>query len=112
VGYLVEDKRKRRFFYTGDTGPSDDTWKKVGDKKLQFLIIEVSFPNRMEGVAIKTGHLTPLLIKKELLKMKYSPERIYITHLKPQFLKTVKTELKKLGIKNLRLLRDGETIEV
>jgi ribonuclease BN (tRNA processing enzyme) len=112
VGYLVEDKRKRRFFYTGDTGPSVDTWEKIGDKKLQFLIIEVSFPNRMEGVAIKTGHLTPLLIKKELLKMKYSPERIYITHLKPQFLKTVKTELKKLGIKNLRLLRDGETIEV
>jgi len=112
VGYLVEDKGKRRLFYTGDTGPSDDTWRKVGDKKLQLLIIEVSFPNRMEEFAIKTGHLTPLLIKKELLKMKYPPERIYITHLKPQFLKTVKTELKKLGIKNLQLLRDGETIEV
>jgi hypothetical protein len=66
----------------------------------------------MEEFAIKTGHLTPLLIKKELLKMKYPPERIYITHLKPHFLKTVKTELQELGIKNLRLLRDGETIEV
>jgi len=112
VGYLVEDKRERRFFYTGDTGPSGDTWKRVGDKKLQLLIIEVSFPNRMEEFAIKTGHLTPLLIKKELLKIKYPPERIYITHLKPQFLKTVQTELKELGVKNLRLLRDGETIEV
>ena len=112
VGYLVEDKRKRRFFYTGDTGPSVDTWEKVGDKKLQFLIIEVSFPNRMEEFAIKTGHLTPLLIKKELLKMKHPPERIYITHLKPQFFKTVKAELQELRIKNLRLLRDGETLEV
>jgi len=112
VGYLVEDHRKRRFFYTGDTGPSDDTWKKVGDKKLQLLIIEVSFPNRMEEFAIKTGHMTPLLVKKELSKNKFAPEKIYITHMKPQFFSTIKTEIRKLGIKNLRLLRDGETIEV
>jgi len=25
VGYLVEDKKKRCFFYTGDTGPSGET---------------------------------------------------------------------------------------
>jgi len=112
VGYLVEDRRKRRFFYTGDTGPSDGTWKKVGDKRLQLLIIEASFPNRMEEFAIRTGHLTPLLIKEELLKMKYTPERVYVSHLKPQFFKTIKTELQELRIKNLRLLRDGETIEV
>ena len=75
-------------------------------------MIEVSFPNRMEDFAIKTGHLTPLLIEKELVKMKHPPERVCITHLKPQFFKTIKTELKELGIKNLRLLRDGETVEV
>jgi ribonuclease BN (tRNA processing enzyme) len=112
VGYLVEDQRKRRFFYTGDTGPSDGTWKKVGEKRLQCLIIEVSFPNRMEEIAIKTGHLTPLLIKKELSKMKFIPEKIYITHMKPQFFSATKNEILKLGIKNLRLLWDGETIEV
>jgi len=112
VGYLVEDHRERRFFYTGDTGPCDDTWKKVGDKKLQLLIIEVSFPNRMEEFAIKTGHLTPLLIKKELSKIRFFPEKICITHMKPQFFSTIKTEIRRLGIKNLRLLRDGETIEV
>jgi ribonuclease BN (tRNA processing enzyme) len=112
VGYLVEDQKKRRFFYTGDTGPSDGTWKKVGEKRLQCLIIEVSFPNRMEEIAIKTGHLTPLLIKKELSKMKFIPEKIYITHMKPQFFSATKNEILKLGIKNLRLLWDGETIEV
>jgi ribonuclease BN (tRNA processing enzyme) len=112
VGYLVEDIKKRRFFYTGDTGPSDETWKKVGKVRIHCLIIEVTFPNRMEEIAIRTGHLTPQLLKEELLKIGYLPEKICITHLKPQYFKTIKTELQRLKINNLRLLRDGEIIEV
>jgi hypothetical protein len=51
-------------------------------------------------------------LKKELSKIKPRPERIYITHLKPQYLKTTKDELRRLGMKSLKLLRDGETIQV
>jgi cAMP phosphodiesterase len=112
VGYLVEDRRKRRFFYTGDTGPSEVPWKKIGNTLLHGLIIEVSFPNRMEEIAMKAGHLTPRLLERELIKMIQKPERIHITHLKPQFSKTIAKELKKLNMKNLRLLRDGETIAI
>ncbi len=112
TGYLVEDQRGRRFFYTGDTGPFDATWEKIGAKKIHCLIIEVSFPNRMGNIAIQTGHLTPRLLKKELLKMKQMPGRIYITHLKPQYFKAIKNEVRRLRIKNLRLLRDGETIRI
>lgn len=112
AGYLVEDRSKRRFFYTGDTGPTGATWEEIGDKKIHCLIIEVSFPNRMEALAIKIGHLTPRLLKKELLKIKHRPEKILITHPKTQFLKTIKRELQRLDIKNIRLLKDGETIQV
>jgi ribonuclease BN (tRNA processing enzyme) len=112
TGYLVEDKRKKRFFYTGDTGPTDSTWGKIGRKQIHCLIIESSFPNRMEEIAIRTGHLTPRLLKKELLKIKPYPERIFVIHIKPQYFKTIKSELQKLKIKNLRLLRDGQTIKV
>jgi ribonuclease BN (tRNA processing enzyme) len=112
TGYLVEDERKRRLFYTGDTGPTDHTWEKVGEKEIHCLIIEVSFPNRMGKVAIKTGHLTPQLLEKELRKMKHPPGKIYITHLKTQYFKAIKIELQRLRIKNLRLLRDGETLTV
>lgn len=112
AGYLLEDEGGKRFFYTGDTGPTGATWQKLGNKEIHCLIIEVSFPNRMEEIAIKSGHLTPKLLKRELSKIKYPPKRIYITHLKPQYYKTVKIELQKLHIKNLRLLRDGETIRI
>jgi len=112
TGYLVEDKRKKRFFYTGDTGPTDSTWGKIGGKQIHCLIIESSFPNRMEEIAIRTGHLTPRLLKKELLKIKPYPERIFVIHIKPQYFKTIKSELQKLKIKNLRLLKDGQTIQI
>jgi ribonuclease BN (tRNA processing enzyme) len=112
VGYLVEDEKKRRFFYTGDTGPSHEPWDKIGDRTINCLIIDVSFPNSMEDLAIKTGHLTPLLLKEELLKIKHIPKQICITHQKPQFLKTIKAELERLRIKNLQVLRDGDTIRI
>lgn len=110
TGYLVEDGKKRRFFYTGDTGPTDSTWVKMEGIQLHSLLIEVSFPSRMEEIALRTGHLTPRLLRKELLKIKPYPERIFIIHIKPQYSKAVTAELQKLNIKSLRLLKDGQII--
>jgi cAMP phosphodiesterase len=112
VGYLVEDRRKRRFFYTGDIGPSKDLWKRIGERQLHRLIIEVSFPNRVEKMAIETGHLTPRLLSRELSKIKRMPIRILVTHLKPRHAQAIKTELRSLRIKKLKLLRDEETIRI
>ena len=111
-GYLVEDEREKRFFYTGDTGPSDATWEEIGEKQIHCLIIDVSFPSHMEEIAIKTGHLTPRLLKEELLKMKRSPKRIYVIHIKSQYFKLVKKELKELGIESLALLKEGDIIRL
>lgn len=112
VGYLVEDSRGRRFFYTGDTGPTGATWKKIGDRQIHCMIIEVSFPNKMEETAIMTGHLTTRLLKEEISKMSRMPERIYITHTKPQYYSVIKKETEGLHMKNLKLLRDGDTITI
>ncbi|OGP96900.1 MAG: hypothetical protein A2157_02510 [Deltaproteobacteria bacterium RBG_16_47_11] len=112
VGYLVEDKRMRRFFYTGDTGPSGETWNRLKGKQIHCLIIDVSFPSKMKEIAIRSGHLTPDLLKDELLKIEPFPERIYITHLKPQYYKNIQTELQNLRIDHLQALREGEIIQV
>jgi ribonuclease BN (tRNA processing enzyme) len=112
VGYLVQNDRGRKIFYTGDTGPSARTWEKLGNKKIDCLIIDVSFPNNLSAMAMRSGHLTPELLLKELARMQQKPEQICITHLKPQYSKTIKDELKDLRIKNLRILQDGDTIRV
>ena len=112
VGFLIEDKGMKRFFYTGDTGPSDETWKKLKGKKIDSLIIDVSFPNEMKEIARRSKHLTPELLSEELTKIDPLPETIYATHLKPQYYKTIQRELKELRIRALHVLRDGETIRV
>jgi len=112
VGYLVQDDKGKRFFYTGDTGPTAKTWEKLSNKKIDCLIIDVSFPNSLSGMALRSGHLTPELLIKEMAKMQQKPEKVYITHLKPQYFRVIKEELKDLGIKNLRILEDGDTIRV
>ena len=112
VGYLIQDRKSRRVFYTGDMGSSEDIWKKVGDVRIDCLIIDVSFPNGLKDMAVKTGHLTPELLQHELLKMSAPPESVCIAHIKPQYFKKIKEELKRLKIKNLKVLRDGDTIRV
>lgn len=112
VGYLVEDERQRRFFYTGDTGPTSQTWKKIGRRKIHSLIIDVSFPNDMKDMALRTGHLTPELLREELLKVQPMPEHVYITHPKPQYFTRIKKQLDSLGMKNIKILKDGDTIRI
>jgi ribonuclease BN (tRNA processing enzyme) len=112
-GYVIREAKKRgsvTLVYTGDTGPTDRIW--LYSDGADSLIAEVSFPDKLKELALTTGHLTPSLLKKELEKIKYRPKRIFITHPKPQYLKTIKEELKSLKIKGLRLLKDGEVIRL
>jgi ribonuclease BN (tRNA processing enzyme) len=112
VGYLVEDRNKKRLFYTGDTGPTALTWQKVGNRQIHCLIIDVSFPNSMRDMAIRTGHLTPELLKKEIEHMRFVPENICITHPKPQYLRTILKQIHALKMKNIELLQEGEIIKI
>jgi len=112
VGYLVEDGKGRRIFYTGDTGPSPDTWKKLKNKRIHCLIIDVSFPSGMRELALRTGHLTPDLLKEELARIKPLPGHIFITHPKPQYFKKIEREVDGLKLRNVRILRDGEKIRI
>jgi len=60
----------------------------------------------------KTGHLTTRLFRDELLKIRKMPERIYITHPKPQYFKTIRAELQRLHLSHLSVLREGKTIQI
>jgi ribonuclease BN (tRNA processing enzyme) len=112
VGYVIEDKRGRKLLYTGDTGPNETIWNSLNRTHLHGMIIEVSLPNRYKNLALKTGHLTPELLRLELEKMRRLPEAIYISHYKPAYKKKVQEELNKLNISNLKVLKEGEIHEI
>lgn len=112
VGFLVEDEKGHAVFYTGDTGPTSGTWKKIGKRKLDGLIIDVSFPDALEELAVRTGHLTPRLLRMELSKMALPPGRVFVTHTKPRYRRAIEREIMRMKTDGMRLLVDGETIRV
>jgi ribonuclease BN (tRNA processing enzyme) len=109
VGYIVR-KGGKALLYTGDTGPTELIWEKAA--RLSALIVEVSFPNEMERMALLTGHLTASLLKTELRKIRELPPRILVSHPKPQYYETIKVELYALGIPQIELLKDGNCYEL
>jgi ribonuclease BN (tRNA processing enzyme) len=110
-GYIVERGRKA-LAYTGDTGPTTLFWKKVSKHHIGCLIAEVSFPNSLTDLAVKSGHLTPALLKEEIAKIDTVPPMIYATHTKPQYFKEIKGELQACGIKNIEILKDGQVVTI
>ena len=113
VGYIIRDGFGRTLVYTGDTGPTGKIWK--WQHHIHALIIEVSFPDSMESLAVMTGHLTPGLLGLEIDKMRHAPDKVLITHIKPQYMARIRKELetlKKARRLNIQLVKDGRTYEV
>lgn len=91
-GFLVEDDRGAVLF-TSDTGATDEVWEVANRSPgLRALIVEVSFPNRMQAVADLALHLTPQALAVELAKLKRRVP-VYLYHLKPPYLAELRREL-------------------
>jgi len=111
-GFVVENRAGEAIAYTGDTGPTDIFWKTLNGTKVKALIAETSFPNRMEELALRTGHLTPALLEKEIAKMSPPPPVILLMHTKPQYRTEIENDVRSLGNDTIRLLVEGETLSV
>ena len=78
---------------------------------ISTLIVECSFPSRLENLAIESKHLTPKILLKELKTLKRDNIRIYINHLKPLFIDEIKDEImNNFGIKGIKIVKDGEIL--
>ena len=92
--------------YTGDMGPTPELWPAIGT--LTALIVEVSFPDELEALAQKTGHLTAALLAKELALLPHLPAQILVCHLKPIYEEQIRREVAALKIPGLSFLSDDQ----
>jgi ribonuclease BN (tRNA processing enzyme) len=93
VGYQITSPDGKKVFITSDTGPGlADVWKQTSP---DLLITELTLLNKDEGFAHQSGHLTPALLKQELVSFHsvkgYLP-RIVLTHINPLEEKAIKAE--------------------
>lgn len=112
-GYLLEDDNGRVLF-SGDTTYDAQYVQLVENSlPLDLLIIECAFPNRLEDLALRAGHLTPSLLGKLLGRLNHPPKHIGITHIKPTLADEVKRDLDQLHLgENLIYLSSGTSLQV
>jgi cAMP phosphodiesterase len=93
AGYLLTSENKS-ILYSGDTTTTDDLWQ-LGQsvEELAAVFVETSFPDRLEVLALETGHLTPSLLVQELAKLDKPEVPVKIFHMKPQYLEEISAEL-------------------
>ena len=108
-GYLVEDSGGAVLF-TSDTGPTQEVWDVANrTPKLKAVIVEVSFPTRMQAVADVSLHLTPTTLAAELAKLKRDVP-VHLYHLKPACVDEVREELAATRFPHpVEELRQGDT---
>lgn len=115
VGYIIKNS-ECAFAYTGDTGVTDEIWEEAGrEPNLKFVITEVSFPNSMEGIANTSKHMTPHDLGEVLKRLNRKDVRIYVMHMKPQYMDIIKGEIAMIARSSsyiIGVLTVGEVIEL
>jgi ribonuclease BN (tRNA processing enzyme) len=116
VGFEITSPEGKRVFYTGDTGPGlSSAWQHVSP---DYLIAELTLPNRLGEEARASCHLCPEMLKQELLELRkiigYLPP-IYLVHLSPEYEQEIIEEAavvsRELNIA-IRALAEGEKLSI
>ncbi len=82
LGYTVQNSGGV-FAVSGDTRTNETLWPVLNAcDDLRVLVIEVSFPDEMQRLAVEAGHYTPQTLTADLARLKHSPE-IWLTGMKP-----------------------------
>jgi ribonuclease BN (tRNA processing enzyme) len=112
VGFVVKEGKKG-FMFTADTGPTERFWEVAKEEKgIEFIIADVSFPNRHEKLAKISGHMTLSMLFEHLDKYGLNKKLIYITHIKPIFKNEILAELEKSKRKNIKPLVQGGILTI
>jgi len=99
--------------YSGDTTSCPAWWEYLGSlpRRVENVITEASFPNRLEGLAVVSKHMTPSMLRTELERLPYRPN-VFIYHMKSPFSVQIQEELHTaLEGYTYHFLREGEVFD-
>ncbi|GLR64096.1 MBL fold metallo-hydrolase [Marinospirillum insulare] len=113
-GYHLVDQQGESLAFTGDTTFGPEVLKELNRLgKLDVLMTECAFPNRLDELAKLAKHLTPALLSEFIQALEHTPKQVWLSHLKPSQTKEIKAELAQLNLQTkMHLLESGEFLEV
>ena len=113
TGFLL-GKNNKYMMYSGDTKETSRIWKeakKLG-KKLKAVFIETAFPNNLKFLAEASGHLVPSTLESQLKKLGNIKPKVYVYHIKPEYVTQVKKELKRIKGYRITAVTERKTYTV
>lgn len=112
-GFII-GKNDKYFLYSGDTKETDEIWQKAKQlgNKLKTVIVEVAFPNELKQLAENSCHLVPSTLLEQLKKLNELKPKIFIIHMKPEYLTLIKKQLQKIKKYKINLMQEGKIYKV
>ena len=111
VGFVIRDD-SAAWIYSGDTHHTEEIWRVAAQTpNLKGVFIEVSFPDAMMDIAIKSKHLTPKLLAQEYRKIGKPDLPLFVYHMKPTVRDQIMQEIAQLDISHVTILQEGQTLE-
>lgn len=112
LGFCVANGEKV-FAFSGDTMSNKTLWPVLNDyDRVDLLVIEVSFPDRLAELAHVSGHYTPRTFAEDLLKLDHDPD-IWVTAMKPGEEDAIYTEVQEaLPDRDVNRLQIGTVFEL
>lgn len=108
-------KNHQGFIISGDTYVNPDIWEEINSNDdIKSLIIECSYPDKLQELAQITKHLTPELIANGLETIKRKNLSVFYYHLKPSYKKELLKDIKKNKLLNYngKILNEGDVIHI
>lgn len=100
VGYLIDDGRSAVLFAL-DTGPTDEIFEAArANPRLKAAFIDTAFPDELEELALRSGHLTPSGMLAVAARLPEAVQKV-ASHLKPGYHDRIAEALRHTAVPNL-----------
>ena len=111
VGFLLTSP-EGAVFVSGDTGPTEEIPLPLlrSRDRIRAVLMEVSFPCRLQDVATASRHLTPATLAAQIERMALPDVPVYLFHMKGSVRDETVREIEALGDDRLRILAPGTEI--
>ncbi len=98
---------------TADTANLESAIKEIEkDNSINSVVLECSFPNELENLAVESKHLTPKMLFESLKNVKRKDFQLYINHIKPTFILQIAQEIEEnKGLFSPKLVKDGDFLQ-
>jgi len=112
-GYFIESTLSGKcLLYTADTANTDRVWQLANRRKnLKAVIVDCSFPNDFEELAVASGHMTPKMLARDLAKLKIDC-RVLVYHIKPMYEDRLQAELRDIAHPRLETDIEGTVLTI